>query len=93
MFQKRIYVVSTGDPRERNDGTNYYVIWEISVGRPIYPEYYAPYLDWIAAGNTPEVIDITPTPPVTDTNPSTEERLTAVEQYLVEQKLKEVRGE
>jgi len=87
MFKKHIYVTSTGDYREKNDGTNYYVIWEIANNRAIDTDNYRPYLDWIAAGNTPEVVDITPDPPIIDTNPTTEERLTAVEQYLVEQLL------
>jgi hypothetical protein len=63
MFDKHIYVTATGDYREKNDGTNYYIIWEISERRPIDTDNYALYLDWIAAGNTPPVVDVTPDDP------------------------------
>jgi hypothetical protein len=89
MFQKHTTTTATNEQYEKTDGTVFYRIYEVENGRYINSDMYALYFDWIAAGNVPEVIDVTPVviPPIVDLNPSTEERLTAVEQYLVEQLL------
>jgi len=81
MFQKHIYVVSNGDYKERNDGTNYYMIYDLANGRYIDPDHYVPYLEW---GGTPGVVDVTPPEPVVDTSLTIEQRMDALENSFLE---------
>lgn len=60
MFTKNIYTVSTGEQYEKARDGGYYVIWEIGNRRPIDEDHYELYLDWIALGNTPATVDVTP---------------------------------
>jgi len=81
MFEKHIYTVSSGDYRERNDGTNYYVIWEVANDRTIDPDNYRPYLDYTGAVT---VVNVTPPVVEPDLNPTYEERISAIEQAFIE---------
>ncbi len=59
MFEKR-YKAQTNELYEYHDETGYYNIWEVCNGRPIDEQLYKSYLDWIATGNTPRVVEYIP---------------------------------
>ena len=54
MFNKVFKITATGNQYEKQSGDFYYTIQES--GRIIDEDNYLPYLDWIAAGNIPEVV-------------------------------------
>jgi hypothetical protein len=84
MFEKHTTTAPTGDKYEKPGITGYYRIWETENFRYIDIDKYEPYLQWIAAENTPQVVDIDPviTPPSSELTIS--ERLDALESAFLD---------